>query len=270
LGISAILWNGRAGVYVLFFHQHDRGSSLWLFSRKKKRKGLKVQENKKNSFIKKQKKEIMKTVYIIIAFCAGLFLGHLLFPTEKTIKPPIAEAVQQTQNKLNTIDSAMLEAKVQFLQQNDSLKRKLATVNNLLSIHKSLLFSERNKVSELTNRIAASALTRTDSLLTDSLCTEINSLNAKTDSLINIFECRDSLMQSLVAIRDSQIEVCDRSYREAKDLILEQSLREQQLTKSLNVALKQLKRKRVQNKVLAAGMLFLSGITTTLYIKSRQ
>ncbi len=212
----------------------------------------------------------MKTVYIIIAFCAGLFLGHLLFPTGKTIKPPIAEAVQQTKDKLNKIDSAMFEGKVQFLQQNDSLKRKLEVANSLLSIHKSLLFSERNKVDQLTGRITASASTQRDSTLADSLCTEINSLNAKTDSLINVFECRDSVMQSMVAIRDSQIEVCDRSYREVKDLLLEQSMREQQLTENLNVALKQLKRKRVQNKVLAAGMLFLSGITTTLYIKSRQ
>jgi hypothetical protein len=39
----------------------------------------------------------MKTVYIIIAFCAGLFLGHLLFPTEREIKPPIVEAVKHTQ-----------------------------------------------------------------------------------------------------------------------------------------------------------------------------
>ncbi len=76
-------------------------------------------------------------------------------------------------------------------------------------------------------------------------------------------------MQSMVAIRDSQIELCDQSYRETKDLLLEQSKREQQLTENLNVALKQLKRKRFQNRVLAAGMLFVSGIITTLYIKSK-
>jgi hypothetical protein len=76
-------------------------------------------------------------------------------------------------------------------------------------------------------------------------------------------------MESMVAIRDSQIEVCDRSYQEAKDLMLEQSKREQQLTENLNVALKQLKRKRFQNRILASGMLFVSGIITTLYIKSK-
>ncbi len=212
----------------------------------------------------------MKTVYIIIAFCAGLFLGHILFPTEKEIKPPIAEAVKQTQEKLNKIDSAHFEGEIKFLLQNDSLKKKLDISNGLLSIHKSLLFSERKKVKELTSRIAGQVSTTEDSLLVDSLSTQVTTLNAKTDSLINNYENRDSLMQAMIAIRDTQIEICDRSYQETKDLLLEQSRREQQLTDNLNVALKQLKRKRFQNRILAGGMLFVSGIITTLYIKSKQ
>lgn len=212
----------------------------------------------------------MKTVYIIIAFCAGLFLGHLIFPSEKEINTPMTGEVLQTQAKLNIIDSAMFEGQVRFLVQNDSLKKKLEVTNNQLSIHKSLLSSERNKVNQLTNRIAEAALLKGDSTITDSLCLEIQNLNTKTDSLIDYYDRKDSLMQSMVAIRDSQIELCDKSYSEAKDLILEQSKREQQLTENLNVTLKQLKRKRFQNKILAAGMLFISGITTTLYIKSRQ
>jgi len=212
----------------------------------------------------------MKTVYIIIAFCVGLFIGYLLFPYEREIKPPITEAVQETQKRFNSIDSSVFESKINFLVQNDSLKRKLEVSNGLLSIHKSLLLSERNKVRELTNRIAESATTSDDSLLVDSLSTQVATLNAKTDSLIFNYESRDSLMQAMIAIRDTQIEICDRSYQETKDLLLEQSRREQQLTDNLNVALKQLKRKRLQNKILAGGMLFVSGIITTLYIKSKQ
>lgn len=212
----------------------------------------------------------MKTVYIIIAFCVGLFIGHLLFPTEKEIKPPVSEAVQQTKEKLNVIDSSMFEGKVRFLEQNDSLKHKLQVANSLLSIHKSLLASERSRVKRLLDRLETESVANSDSTITDSLCLQINSLNAKTDSLIDYYERKDSLMQSMVAIRDSQIELCDKSYQQTKDLLLEQSQREQQLTDNLNTALKQLKRKRLQNRILAAGMLFVSGITTTLFIKSRQ
>lgn len=211
----------------------------------------------------------MKTVYIIISFCIGLFIGHLLFPTEKNIEPPISEAVQQTKEKLNVIDSSMFEGKVRFLAQNDSLKQKLSTANSLLSIHKSLLASERSRVKRLLDRLETDTVAHTDSTITDSLCLQINSLNAKTDSLIGYYERKDSLMQSMVAIRDSQIELCDQSYQQTKDLLLEQSQREQQLTENLNTALKQLKRKRLQNRILAAGMLFVSGIVTTMYIKSK-
>lgn len=212
----------------------------------------------------------MKTVYIIIAFCVGLFLGHLLFPTEQELKPPIVEAIQQTQNELSKIDSAHFEGEVKFLVQNDSLKKRLEVSNGLLSIHRSLLLSERNKVKELTSRIAESVTLNSDSLLVDSVSVQIGSLNEKTDSLITNYENRDTLMQAMIAIRDTQIEICERSYQETKDLLLEQSKREQQLTESLNVALKQLKRKRMQNRILAGGMLFVSGIVTTLYIKSKQ
>ena len=211
----------------------------------------------------------MKTVYIIIAFCAGLFLGHLLFPSEQNIKPPSLVEVQKTESKLNALDTTMFLGKIHLLQQNDSLKRKLQLANNLLTIHKSLLYSEQSKVLQLANRMKHDTIFQTDSVLTDSLYSEIAGLNANTDSIINNYEQKDSLMQKMVAIRDSQIAICDESYREAKDLILEQEKREQQLTENLNIALKQLKRNRFQNKILAAGMLFVSGIAATLYIKSK-
>lgn len=212
----------------------------------------------------------MKTVYIIIAFCAGLFLGHLLFQTDKDIKLPVTEAVQKTNKQLSIIDSTLFANKVNFLQQNDSLKNKLASTNNLLSINRGLLLSERKKVKELTLRIAENVTSQADSVLSDSLSSGIAQLNSRTDSLVLNYERRDSLMESMIAIRDSQILICERSYHETKDILLEQSLREQQLTENLNAALKQLKRKRLQNRMLAGGMLFVSGIITTLYIKSKQ
>lgn len=212
----------------------------------------------------------MKTFYIILAFCAGLFLGHLLFPTEKERQPPVIEAVEGTKDKLNVIDSTMFEGRIKFLQQNDSLKRSIEISNGLLSIRTSLLQTERKKVKRLSDRISQFLAQTQDSLLMDSLTSGIAELNAKTDSLVGCYERRDSLMQSMIAIRDTQIVLFDRTYQQTKDLLLEQSMREQQLTGNLNVALKQLKRKRLQNRILAGGMLFVSGIVTTLYIKSRQ
>ncbi len=132
----------------------------------------------------------MKTVYIIIAFCIGLFIGYLIFPSERKINTPLSSELAETKIKLNVIDSAMFEGKIKFFEQNDSLKKKLAITNNLLSIHKSLLFSERNRVKMLTSRMTDFANMNGDSSITDSLCFEINTLNAKTDSLIGYYDSR--------------------------------------------------------------------------------
>lgn len=211
----------------------------------------------------------MKTVYIIIAFCAGLFLGHLLFPSEQNIKPPSLAETERTEVKLNTLDTTMLAGEVHLLKENDSLKKRLQLANNLLTIHKSLLSSEQSKVIQLANRIKHDTIFQTDSVLTGSLYAELADLNANTDSIIKNYEQKDSLMEKMVAVRDSQILICNQSYNEVKELIREQEQREQQLTEDLNTALKQLKQKKFQNKLLAAGMLFVSGIAATLYIKSK-
>lgn len=212
----------------------------------------------------------MKTFYIIVAFCAGLFLGHQLFPTEQHLKPPSLAETQQTERMIAQIDTVKFTKENHFQKQSDSLVQELKKVNSLLIIHKGLLQSERNKVADLTHRLRSDTICKADSLLTDSLSTEIALLNNRTDAIISSYERKDSLLQSVVAIRDSAIVICNQSYQQLKDLLREQEKREQQLTDNLNTALKQLKQKRFQNRLLAAGMLFVSGIATTLIIKSRQ
>lgn len=85
-----------------------------------------------------------------------------------------------------------------------------------------------------------------------------------------VYENKVDLTENLVAIRDSEIVICNRSYSQLKDFIDEQARREQKLTEDLNTLLKQQKKKRLQNRLLAGGMLFISGIATTLFIKSRE
>ncbi len=55
-----------------------------------------------------------------------------------------------------------------------------------------------------------------------------------------------------------------------QNLVHEQVALERQLTSDLNTALKQQKRTRLKNRLLAIGMLFVSGITTSLIIKAKQ
>ncbi len=210
----------------------------------------------------------MKTVYIIIAFCVGLLLGHLIFPTERELKLPVYVQLEEAKKGLAKVDSGYVSQQSIFQKQNDSLKTELNGYKFLLTNARKELALNRNKTSLLVN--VAKGDTTCDPVLIDSLSDQIVIVNQITDSLILHYERRDTILEHMVAIRDTQIFFCNRSYQEIKNLAEEQMLREQKLTDDLNTALKQQKRKRLQNKILAAGMLFVSGITTTLYIKSKQ
>lgn len=73
--------------------------------------------------------------------------------------------------------------------------------------------------------------------------------------MFSIYETKLKLNEDLVAVKDSELMSCNRSYRQMQDLVKEQSLREQQLTEDLNTVLKQQKKKKFQNRLIAAGML---------------
>jgi hypothetical protein len=211
----------------------------------------------------------MKTVYIIIAFCAGLFLGHLFFPSEKEIKPPDLTEIKKEKKQIATTDTVFSIHQIVYQKQNDSLRKELKAYKFLLANARKELSGKREQTVVLVNKIKHDTVFRSDTLLVDSLQDQINSVNNVTDTIIVRYQQKDSLMQQMVAIRDSQIVLCNKSFAEINDLAKEQMQREQKLTEDLNTALKQQKRKRAQNKMLAAGMLFVSGVATTLYLKSK-
>ena len=95
----------------------------------------------------------------------------------------------------------------------------------------------------------------------------LNGLTNDADSLS--IENIHSLNQSN-AIRDTQLIFCNRNYQSLFDLQKENRIREQQLTDALKVAYQQNKRKRFESKMLSAGLMIMTGITTTLFIKSQK
>jgi len=129
---------------------------------------------------------------------------------------------------------------------------------------------KRSVVTARLVKIKSDTATKCDPQVLDSLSSQIASANQSSDSLITCYEKKDSLMTQILANKDTQLLLCNSSYRQIRDLAQEGMLREQQLTESLNTALKAQKRKRLQNRWLATGLVFISGITTTFYIKSKQ
>ncbi|MFL5763556.1 MAG: hypothetical protein ACJ77K_06395 [Bacteroidia bacterium] len=212
----------------------------------------------------------MKTVYIMLSFCAGLLLGYLLFPTGKEINPHTYVQLEQVKENIAKVDSSLTSGNETYQQKTDSLTKELKGYKFLLAEARTELAQKRKGTANLLQKMKNDSSAPCDPLLLDSLSSQIALVNQSTDSLILRYEQKDSITGQLLATKDAQILICNNAYQQLRDLAQEGILREQQLTESLNTALKVQKRKRVQSRLLAAGLVFVSGITTTLYIKSKQ
>ena len=212
----------------------------------------------------------MKTLYIIIAFCLGLLFGHLMFQNEQYVTSPTPGMVEQIQKKAFAIDSNKLLAQFFLRKRNLLLENQLEVSNALLSKSKKELTKQKNTLTGFALRIQADTALCKDVNLKDSLIAQINSLNTATDLVIDNYELKLIAISSIVAVRDSDLVICNQSYRDIKGLIEEQAFREQKLTSDLNTALKQQKHKRLENKILAVGLLFVSGVVASLIIKSTK
>lgn len=211
----------------------------------------------------------MKTFYIIFTFCMGLFAGYVLFNKEnQNLEPPL-EHFETITTKSEAIDKSKDSAIEKLKQHNTFLQGQLAIVSGKLKQKKSSLYSERKKLLQIQQTISEDTLCK-DKVLTDSLNQSISRMHSVTDSLVSDYEYKILLSETKCAVRDSEIVIYNKAYSGLKDLVKEQAMREQQLTESLNEALKQQRKKRLQNRFLTGGMLFVTGLATSFIIYSKQ
>lgn len=213
----------------------------------------------------------MRTFHIILAFCAGLFTGYLFFDNHPKMSHSVELPTNDLTAKITTIDTTKMSLQAAFKKRSDLLAGQLLIVNRQLKESHASLQSERRKMKVIqTQLVADNSGAACDSAFKHRLAARIDTLNTATDSVLCDYENKVHLAESSIALRDSQLVVCGNAYQDMKSLVLEQDARERQLTENLNVALKQQNKKRLQNRTLAAGMLFVSGLTTSLLIKYRH
>lgn len=84
--------------------------------------------------------------------------------------------------------------------------------------------------------------------------------------------CIDSnwILNQSVAVRGSQIAICNTGSQSLCDLQKANILREQQLTVALNVTYKRIKKKRNESKIFFRGQMIMKRIKSTLFIQSQQ
>ncbi len=212
----------------------------------------------------------MRTFHIILAFCVGLFTGYLCFNDKHTAAVAEIPPDQVTETAA-AIDSTKTIADLTFRKRNDLLAGQLLIANAQLKNSRAALNAERKKIKAMQASLALdSSANPCDTVFKRELAARIDTLHSVTDSLIAKYESKVQVVDSTIALRDSQLVVCNNAYQDMKSLVQEQAARERQLAENLALALKQQNRKRNQNRFLAAGMLFIAGVTTSLIIKYKQ
>lgn len=198
---------------------------------------------------------------LFLAFTIGFILCFFIFKTCQDSPPKYAvKELRQESKSAETqskyIEHAYKKAKENYLQQSDSLAKENKKLSALLTASKSLLRKQQLKI--------------TQQLPCDTLRKEaqkLNELSIWQDSL-----CGQTIqtLNDGIAIRDSQLAVCDRTNAALFDLQKENQLREMKLNEDLKAALKTCRKKRFENRALSIGWMIMAGITTSLFIKTQQ
>lgn len=214
----------------------------------------------------------MKRVPLVILFTAlitGLFLSLSTCNTGEKVKPDKTEIIKASE-KAERIDTNYKAAFESLKTHSDSLQKEL-------SFTQSKLKAAKFKLNQSQIALVALAEKQSDTLSFEQLLNDCDSLKQQTlayvawvDSTQSIYDTNIVQLQELVATKDSQMVVCAASYSQLKGLLDENLERERKLTEDLNTAYKSQRRKVLQNKLLAGGMLILSGIATTLYINANK
>ena len=198
---------------------------------------------------------------IIFAFLIGIVVCFIAVKScnDKPHQVNIAEVKKHIQFENNQIDSSHKKYQQQIKQyefKTDSLSKQNKDLSFRLNNARKLLKQQQTKV--------------VSNIPCDTLKQEVLVLNGLTNNADSLCtESINSLNQS-IAIRDTQLTFCNRNYQSLFDLQKENRIREQQLTDELKIAYRQNKRKRFESKMLSAGLMIMTGITTTLFIKSQK
>ena len=144
----------------------------------------------------------------------------------------------------------------QFIKVADSLKTENEKLTVKLKVARALLKKQQAVV--------------VSSIPCDTLRKKVVVMNELTNVQDSLCSLSINTLNEAVAIRDSQIVICNNSYASIFDLQKQNQIRQEQLTKELNTSYKHSKRKRMENKMLSFGLMVMTGITTTLFIKSQQ
>lgn len=208
-------------------------------------------------------------VILITAFCIGMIL---LFNTcnDTQHRKPDKEQTQSSEHEANLVEEYYQNAFIQLKGHSDSLEKEFSKAQRQLIATKLKLEQSKFNVVSLIEKDTSGLSVQQKLSDCDSLKEEVSDYVFWVDSTQCGYETTIKQLTNIVAVKDSEIVVCQISYTQLKSISDDNLQRERKLTEDLETAYKQQRKNRIQNKFLAANFLILSGITTGLIIHSRQ
>jgi hypothetical protein len=196
----------------------------------------------------------------ILALLAALSLGTLFFTSSGEKPPDNIVPVKTLEKQVSDIDSRYTEKIRQLTKQNDSLKRVIRATGKELMLQNQKLLQREGTVT----RIVIETKQVRDTVLKIVYC---DSLQGQVDSLITEVNQRDSLwelhtedLRKEIQNRDSTVATCSKSFQELKSATEDSFTQQKELQDRLSGAERKLKRRTIQSKLLATGVLILSGV----------
>ncbi|MEO6301581.1 MAG: hypothetical protein ABIP51_00285 [Bacteroidia bacterium] len=209
-------------------------------------------------------------VILITALCIGLFLLLSTCSDDPHHLKPDKESIQNAKHEAGLVEAHYQNAFINLKIHSDSLEKALGKTQKQLIATKIKLEQSKFSVVKLLEKDTAGLSVQQKLNDCDSLKEEVSDYVFWVDSTQSNYETTISQLHTIVAVRDSEIVVCQISYTQLKSISDDNLQRERKLTEDLQTAYKQQRKKQVQNKVLAVGFLILSAVTTSLLIQSRQ
>lgn len=155
----------------------------------------------------------------------------------------------------------------QFEIQLTRLEQQRDSLQGIINKNKNELKVQRLKTKILFQRVIKAV---EDSCGADSLQPLVQSYIEAQDQ--NDTQCDSTIysLENMVANRDSTLAFQRLMSESQKQILEDQELRNKQLTDQLNTAYKMQKKKSRQNKILAGGIMIISGITTSILILTKS
>lgn len=224
-------------------------------------------------FLTETKIKILNKRTVIITFLFGVFSALssiLLYHSIEGFKTEIKEsktATKEMQSQLNFIESNYKTQIQYWIQKNNVLEQQIQRTDFALTESKQKTKSLQGKIQVLISE--SKTFTDTSAIVSncDSIKESVSQYIAETSVKDSLCDKEISELKTVIQNKDSAMTVCDRSFSMLRQLTDSSFAFQNKLSDELKLADRKIRRGNIKSKFLTAGLMILSGVTTTLLLK---